>query len=491
MTTTPDQHRNPVRITFSRRDIIAGAAGAAALGASGLLLPAGATAQDAVPDTGLPQGTVLVTSNRLPLPGITSANVQPLVQGAIGNWREAGAPVSLAVTPFAIDGLVPDGMTPTKIVNDYAGLVAELDATPGGFAAVPLDTVDFQVRTLLIDDVDPLRSAGTENAPIVRIGAAGDIIPGRNVANYIRKYNDYAMPLQRVKSVLADFDFTFANFECFISETIEPPELTEPNALDFVTQPPFVPTMIDAGIDAVSMANNHAVFSGAGWGLPAFYDSYKYLTEGGMPVFGAGRDIDEARAPFVTEVNGVSIAIIGIDGITANMDYPDEPDTVEYAHSEATVDHGGTNPLHMETITADISNLASQYDIVIPFYHMGNQYMWTSGQWCYDIAHMSIDAGASMVVSSHPHTIQGMETYKGKPIFYAIGNFIYDQQFSVDTSQGYVLDLTLRGNDVIGFRTHPVQIEDFSQPRFLGPGEQAAFMDRFWTSVDLREATMK
>src|SRR5699024_4526531 len=119
----------------------------------------------------------------------------------------------------------------------------------GGFAAVPLVQVDFRVRTLLIDDIDPLRSAGTDDAPIVRIGAAGDIIPGRNVANYIRKYDDFAMPLQRVKDVLADFDFTFANFECFISETLESPELTEGNTLDFLTRPQFVPGMVDAGID--------------------------------------------------------------------------------------------------------------------------------------------------------------------------------------------------------------------------------------------------
>jgi poly-gamma-glutamate synthesis protein (capsule biosynthesis protein) len=382
-------------------------------------------------------------------------------------------------------------MTPTKTVNDYEELVAEIDANTGAIAAVPLDQIDFRVRTLMIDGVDPLRSAGTEGAPIVRIGAAGDIIPGRNVANYIRKYDNFSMPLQRVKDVLADFDFTFANFECFISETLESPELTDPGALDFLTRPQFVPGMVEAGIDAVSMANNHAVYSHSGWGLPAFADTYNYLNDGGMPVFGAGFDLAQARAPYVHEANGLTIAIIGIDGITANIDYPNEADTVDSAHSEATADHGGTNPLHMETITADISAMASQYDIVIPFFHMGNQYQWVSGQWCYDIAHASIDAGASMVVSSHPHTIQGMETYKGKPIFYAIGNFIYDQMFSVDTRQGYVLDLTMRGDQVIGFRTHGVEIEAFSQPRFMGPGEQASLMDRFWTSTDLRELYAK
>lgn len=470
---------------MNRRQLLAGAT---ALGASGLLLPPTIGAQDAPTPapTGLTQGTALVTSIRLPLAGIGSSDVQPLVQGAIRNWRDIGAPVSAPVTAVALDGIVPDGMSPAATVSDYGELVAALDADAGAMAVVPLDQVDFRVNTLKIDGVDPLASAGTDAAPIVRIGAAGDIIPGRNVANYIRKYDDFSMPLARVKDILASFDFTFANFECFISETLEPPELADPNALDFLTRPQFVPSMVDAGIDAVSMANNHAVYSHSGWGLPAFYDTYEYLTGGGMPVFGAGYDLDQARQPFVTEVSGLSIAVIGIDGITGNLDYPNEPDVVASAHSEATASQGGTNPLHMETITADISRLAGEHDIVIPFFHMGNQYVWTSGDWAYESAHKAIDAGASLVVTSHPHTIQGMEVYNGKPIFYAIGNFIYDQMFSVDTRQGYVLDLTFRGSEVIGFRTHGVEIEAFSQPRFMGPGEQAALMDRFWRSTDLR-----
>ena len=473
------------RRTINRRDLVAGVT---ALGASGLLLPHTTSAQEATApaDPSLPQGTVLVTSIRLPLAGIGSSDVQPLVQGAVRNWRDVGAPVDRPVVPVAIDGIVRDGMSPAAIVGDYEALVAALDADTGALAVVPLDQVDFRVNTLKIDGVDPLLLAGTEAAPVVRVGAAGDIIPGRNVANYIRKYDDFSMPLARVKDVLASFDFTFANFECFISETLESPELTDPGALDFLTRPPFVPAMVEAGIDAVSMANNHAVYSHSGWGLPAFYDTYEYLTGGGMPVFGAGYDLDGARQPFVAEVNGLSIAVIGIDGITANLDYPNEPDVVASAHSEATASQGGTNPLHMETITADISRLAGEHDIVIPFFHMGNQYVWTSGDWAVEAAHKALDAGASLVVSSHPHTIQGMEVYNGKPIFYAIGNFIYDQMFSVDTRQGYVLDLTFRGNEVIGFRTHGVEIEAFSQPRFMGPGEQAALMDRFWRSTDLR-----
>lgn len=487
------------RSKLNRRQVIAGGAGLAGVAAVGQahsrisFAPAASAAAPAQMSQAsafqlqeLPQGTTLVTSPRLPIAGIGSADVAPLIQGAVANWRDVGAPVSKPVTTIAIDGLVPDGMTPAATVSDYAGLLDALAGDIGAIAVVPLDQIDFQVNTLKIDGVDPLRSSGMDAAPIVRVGAAGDIIPGRNVANYIRQHDDFSFPLQRVRDVLADFDFTFANFECFISETLESPELTAGNTLDFLTRPQFVPAMVDAGIDAVSMANNHAVYSHSGWGLPAFFDTYGYLTGGGIPVVGAGADLDQARAPHIFEANGLSIALIGIDGITGNIDYPDARGVVSNAGSQATASQGGTNPLEMATITADIERLAGEHDIVIPFFHMSDQYIWTPQQWAIDVAHMAIDAGASCVVSSHPHTIQGMEVYKDKAILHGIGNFIYDQMFSVDSRQGYLLDLTFRGNKVVGLRTHGVEIEAFSQPRFLSAGEQASLMDRFWTSTDLR-----
>ena len=468
--------------TMNRREFVigSGVAGAA------LSLPIATERSLAQDARTLPPGYALVTSARLPLVGIGVAQVEPLINGEVANWSDLGCAVSVVPIPMAIDGIVPAGLTPQTTTTTYDELAAALDGEAGGFAVVPTDQIDYRVNTLKMSGVDPLLASGSETEPIVRIGAVGDIIPGRNVAAHIREYGNYSVPLQRTKSVLAEFDFTFANFECFISETLEFPELVDPNSLDFLTRPDFVPTMVEAGIDAVSMANNHAVYSHAGWGLPAFNDTYSYLTNGGVPVFGAGADLDQARQPFVADVNGMSIALYGVDGITGNETWPNALGVVANAGSQATGSHGGTNPLNPDQVTADIANLAGQYDIVIPFFHMSEQYFWTPQDWAIETARRSIDAGASCVVSSHPHTIQGWESYAGKPIFYGIGNFIYDQMFSVDTRQGYVLELTFRGKNVVGFRIHGFEIEQFTQPRFMHQGEMAAFMDRFWLSTDLR-----
>lgn len=465
---------------LNRREFVVGSAAAGAM----LSYPIATERSLAQEGRHLPQGYALVVSLRLPLIGVGGKDIEPIINGGVTDWSDVGCPVSVKTVPMAIDGIVPGNLVPQTTVSSFDELVKALDTEPGGFAVVPLNQVDFRVNTLKVNGIDPMLASGSDTEPIVRIGAAGDIIPGRNAAIHVREFGDYSLPLARMKSLLGEFDFTFANFECFISDTLEWPELVNPNALDFLTRPDFVPTLVDAGIDAVSMANNHAVYSHAGWGLPAFNDTYSFLTNGGVPVFGAGADLDQARQPFVTEVNGMSIAIIGVDGVTGNETWPHALGVVPDAGSQATAGHGGTNPLNLGNVTADIERLAGQYDIVIPFFHMSEQYFWTPQDWAVETARQSIDAGASCVISSHPHTIQGWELYNGKPIFHGIGNFIYDQMFSVDTRQGYVLELTFRGKSVVGFRVHGTEIESFTQPRLMSQAENAALLDRFWLSTD-------
>jgi poly-gamma-glutamate synthesis protein (capsule biosynthesis protein) len=442
-------------------------------------------AQDLAP------GTAIVVSPRLPLTGIGSGQIAPLLSGDYSSWHDVGLPAPLPTRLFAIESTtIPSGSS-LEMVDDYDALAETLDQYPGGFAMVPIEMIDPRVSVLDIDGVNPLLSASTETDPIVRIGVAGDIIFGRNGGNRQREYGDYTLPVHQVKDFLGTFDVTVANFECFVSETIDPPELIDPHTLDFVTRPESLQGVVISGFDSVSMANNHAVWSDAGYGIDGMRDTIRHLNEAGITPWGVGMDLDQARAPWVVEVNGLSIAFYGVDGVTANLDFPNErgvqePDNKTPVDARAT--RGGTNPLKMEMNLRDIERLASEHDIVLPYFHMGDQYRWTPRPWVIETCRRCIDAGASAVLTAHPHATNGMEIYKDKAIFYSLGNFIYDQMFSVETRQGYFLELTFRGKNLVNYRIHPTEVLDFAQPRFMSSPEKVSFWDRHWRSCDVMRA---
>ena len=436
---------------------------------------------------GLAPDTALVVSPRLPLVGVSSAQIAPLLQGDYTSWHEVGVPIVRPITLYAVEGKIPEGTSPERL-PDYTALTEAFDQDPGALAMLPIEMIDPRVSVLDIDGVNPLLASATADEPLVRIGVAGDIIFGRNGGNRQAAYGDYSMPMYQVKDFLSTFDVTVSNFECFVSTTID---LSTVDNLDFVTIPDSLQGMVMGGIDSVTMANNHAVFSYAGYGLPGMQETMQHLNDAGIVPWGVGMNLDEARAPWVTEVNGVSIAFYGVDGVTANLEYPtamgvQPPD--DATPVDARADRGGTNPLKLDQNLADIERLAGEHDIVLPYFHMGDQYVWTPKDWVVEVSRACIDAGASAVLTAHPHATMGMEIYKGKAIYYSIGNFIYDQMFTVETRQGYFLELDFRGKNLVNYRVHPTEVLDFVQPRFMSTLEKVSFWDRHWRSSDLIRA---
>jgi poly-gamma-glutamate capsule biosynthesis protein CapA/YwtB (metallophosphatase superfamily) len=135
-------------------------------------------------------------------------------------------------------------------------------------------------------------------------------------------------------------------------------------------------------------------------------------------------------------------------------------------------------------VAEDVAAATAIAEVVIPYFHLGAEYVNVVPAWAVQAAHQAIDSGAAMVVTNHPHVIQGMEVYAGKPIVYSPGNFILDQMWAVEVRSGYALEIILRGAAIVGLRFHGVEIEEFHQPRPMSPGEQAALLDRFWAASD-------
>ena len=436
---------------------------------------------------GLPGDAVVVVSPRLPLYGIGQGDVEALLAGTERDWRALGLPYALPVEPIALANAAAGPVAPVATVPDYEGLVAALDERSGGVAVAPRSAVDFRVNVLSVGTDDPWRAADPGAEPLVRIAVVGDIVPGRNVHFKMVEYGDFLRPFRAVAPHLAAYDLTIANLEGNLSATLPQPAETDPNSFSFVSDPAMIEGFKLAGIDAVSLANNHSVWNEdeVGWGVQGLLDTLDALGAAGMPHFGAGRSLAEARAPWTTTVNGLRIAVLGVDGVTAN--YEVEPGVangvVDY-DAGAGAESPGTNPWVSTQFLEDIAAAASAADVVIPYFHGGVEYVNVPPRWLVEGARAAIDAGANLVVTNHPHVIGGLEVHNGRPIVYSPGNFVFDQMFSVEVRSGFILDLTLRGDRVVALRCHGVEIQDFHQPRLMTAGEHAGLMDRFWSATD-------
>jgi poly-gamma-glutamate capsule biosynthesis protein CapA/YwtB (metallophosphatase superfamily) len=427
----------------------------------------------------VPRGMALVASPRLPLMGVGPGQAAKLLRGEIVDWRTLGSAIGWRPEALALPGAAPPGLRDVQPVADYDALATELAQRPGAFALVPLDAVDFRANALSIGLDDPLRDADD----LIRICVVGDIVPGRNVHKAMERYGDFTHPFRAVAPLLQSFDLTVANLEGDLSATLAQP--ADPHSFTFVSNPAMLDGFALAGIDAVTLANNHTVWNDEGWGVQGLLDTMAALEKRKIPYFGGGADLTAARAPWIAHVGDRSIAWLGIDGVTANHEVdPGVENGVVDFDAAATADQAGTNPYDSAQFLQDIATAASQAEIVIPYFHMGAEYVGIVPEWAANGARAAIDAGATMVVTNHPHLVQGMEIYNGRPIVYSPGNFILDQMWGVEVSGGYALEIGFRGTRIVRIRCHGVQIQDFNQPRPMDAGEQANLLDRFWSASD-------
>jgi poly-gamma-glutamate capsule biosynthesis protein CapA/YwtB (metallophosphatase superfamily) len=430
----------------------------------------------------LPSGLALVASPRLPVSGVGPDDAMRLLNGEITNWSEVGSFVPLSVHAVALAGFEQPGVAPGTVAQSYDELVTILRTDAGAVALVPVEQVDFRVQALKVGEDDPLLIP-IDGAVPWRLGVVGDIVPGRNVHAHMARYGDFTRPFLRTAPLLRSFDITIANLEGNLSATL--PQPSDAHSFSFVSDPAMLEGMSLAGIDALTVANNHTVWNSEGWGLQAFLDTLDAMEAHGMPYFGGGRDISAARAPLVFELAGMRIAFLGIDGVTAN--YEVEPGTINGVldfDAGATADRPGTNPFLLSQVLEDISAATAVADIVIPYFHYGAEYVSVVPGWAAAAARSAIDAGATMVVTNHPHVNQGMEVYAGRPIVYSPGNFILDQMWAAEVRSGYILEIDFRGTKIVGLRLHGVEIEEFHQPRPMSAGEQATLLDRFWAASE-------
>ncbi|HTP57123.1 MAG TPA: CapA family protein [Candidatus Paceibacterota bacterium] len=248
----------------------------------------------------------------------------------------------------------------------------------------------------------------------------GDVMLSRSVGAEMVRRDDWTWPFEHIASVTAGADLTFGNLETPISLR----GTVQGCGYCFRTDPRAVQGLVFAGFDVMSVANNHA----NDYGPVAHADTVAILASASIGAAEPGR-------PVIRDIRGTRVAFLA------------------YSY-----------PLNETRITSDIAAIRASADVVVVSMHDGIEYQRTHDAEQERVYHAAVDAGADLVVGSHPHVVQELERYHDRWIAYSLGNFVFDQNFSSDTMHGMLLDVTVTGGHITGVASRSVTISSLYQP---------------------------
>jgi len=286
----------------------------------------------------------------------------------------------------------------------------------------------------------------------VAIIFGGDVMLGRHVQTLQEQSGSFTTAWELIADIFRQADLAVVNLESPFSN--QPPYPDE--GFIFKAKPANIEGLKLAGIDLVTLANNH--FSNAGISGAEF--TFDHLQNNNVKYLGAGHTAVEAYSGTVVEVNGLHIGFIA----------------QSYDVGFTATDHSlGIATLDTVKLTQSIVELKEKSDIVVAIFHGGIEYVTYPNSDQKEFAYAAIDAGADLVIGHHPHWIQNIEEYKGKYIFYSLGNLIFDQNWSQSTSEGLVLEVKATKTGIKSFKFLPIIIENNFQPRFADLSEDNFF----------------
>lgn len=253
------------------------------------------------------------------------------------------------------------------------------------------DTVSY------IDGIFPAEKIAATNTTTLLF--LGDMMLDRSVRRWIEKSSAEKI-FSNLPRLFSGQDLTVVNAEGSFT-TFKPD--TNPHTFSFTFRPELLDTLKKLGFNYFGLANNHAL----NFGAAGLAQSKKFITAANLNYFGDPQNQTEFST--IAEIRGQKIALIGYQGLDATG---------------------------YESTLAEIKKLRPRVDKIIVLPHWGTEYelKFTAPQ--QKLGHAFIDAGADLVIGTHPHVIEPLEIYHGKVIFYSLGNFVFDQNFSADTQQG-------------------------------------------------------
>ena len=286
----------------------------------------------------------------------------------------------------------------------------------------PIPKQDEILKAAEAPIAEPAAENDIQPADTVTISLLGDCSIGDS-AQYIANpgsYHDtvdkngYAWPFSLVSDYLKNDDLTVANLEAVLTTRTRHTDKT----YYLKAEPDHVRILSEGGIDMVNTVNNHCM----DFFVEGYQDSLRCLDEAGIAHFGLVTNSQQTFDDLgIADLNGIRAGFIGIT-------YPQDTD--------------------QKKIAARIQKLREEEkcDVVIVSLHWGRETYMTPSSWQLPFARKIIDAGADAVYGHHPHVIQPIQFYKGKPILYSTGNFTFGTMSKQDPSTG-IFQLTYGRNE--------------------------------------------
>lgn len=380
-----------------------------------------------------------------------------------------------------------------QVSTDSNGVYSINDLSSGTYTVRPSKTgytfnpekKESAISTDNITGVNFSASAQTSSNPDeIKIICVGDINYGHFMEEAIvdtaRGNGDYTYPFHFVAETLRKADITFGNLESIISDQgTNSKELLSAlgYGLSLRGNPKAVEGLVYAGFDIINLANNHI----GDYDYEAMVDCFSRLKNAGIDYLGAGNNYAEAHSPVIKEINGTKIAFLGYSNVPMYADITLTSPTRKWVAGGSEIgieEHAGLAWAHNTRFELygdfimmqdDIQSARQQADIVIVSAHFGWEYDLKPDMPPHDtamdqqmLAHMAIDAGASLVVGHHPHVVQwlddanttALENYNGGYIAYSLGNFAFDISSTHpsapngEATHGIMLEITIKNGAI-------------------------------------------
>ena len=289
-------------------------------------------------------------------------------------------------------------------------------------------------KNIDISNDEILSESAKKNASVM-LSFAGDVHFSELVLQNYDKNGILAIVDDEMLSHMQESDLFMLNHEFVFSnrgEAMEDKEYTLKN------DPKYVKILQELGTDVVGIANNHILDFGQG----AFLDTLDTLENANIPYAGGGRNLSEASAPVVQTINGQTFAIFAATRVSPSADW--------YAGNKHL---GILQTYDATTLNKAIEDANRKYDHVIVFVHWGVERVEIPEDYQRTLAKGYIDAGADLIIGAHPHVLQGFEYYKGVPICYSLGNYLFGNR----TGETLLLNATFGDNNELSIQLIPCE----------------------------------